>query len=61
MKKLRLYLHHFQLVRIGEIAGRRLVAGDVGLDVNVCPVDKALLYILQHLLDSSCKRTQLFS
>lgn len=61
MTKLRLHLHHFQLVRIGEVAGRGLVAGDVGLDVNVRPVDKALLHILQHLLDTSCKRTQLFS
>lgn len=61
MKKLRLYLHHFQLVRIGEIARRRLVAGDVSLNVNMCPIDKALLYIFQHLLDTSCKCTQLFS
>lgn len=56
-----MYLHHFQLVRIGEIARRRLVAGDVSLNVNMRPIDKALLHIFQHLLDTRCKCTQLLS
>lgn len=53
------YLHHLQLLRIGQIPRSWFVASDISLDVNVGPVDQPLLNVLQHLLHHCVKGTQL--
>lgn len=61
LKKQHTNLHHLQFLRICQISWSWLVAYDIGLDVNVRPVDQPLLDILQHLLHHGVKGPQLSS
>ena len=54
------YLHHFQFLGVGQIAGHRLVAGDVVLDVDVGAEDEPLLDVGQQLRDDAVEGGQLF-
>lgn len=53
------HLHHLEFLRIGQIPRSRVVAYDIGVYVNVGPVNQPLLDILQHLLHHCIKGPQL--